>query len=193
MTPDEAFARTPGPAELRSSRPRRSERSDCPFCSPQLAIAEQRDGRQIGSSVTVTPRSITFRDWAGRPRAASVDQAVHALGTSSWILVTDGPGTVTFIDGRHTLRGGRSTSEMPNPMPRCHTSRKVTFARRLRDPQPLLDFGAVRDHRDWKGSRVNNPHVWRENCWVTAGQSRSTGKVAGNPQQRRIREAGISG
>jgi hypothetical protein len=32
MTPDEAFARTPGPAELRSSRPRRSERSDCPFC-----------------------------------------------------------------------------------------------------------------------------------------------------------------
>src|SRR5262249_8961684 len=32
--------------------------------------------------------------------AASVDQAVHALGTSSWILVTDSSGEVTFIDGR---------------------------------------------------------------------------------------------
>src|SRR2546429_9093410 len=82
---------------------------------------------------------------ANSRRAASVDQAVHALGTSSWILVTDGSGKVTFIDGRHTLRGGRSTSEMPNPVPKCQTSRKVTFARRLRDQQPLLDFGAARD------------------------------------------------
>lgn len=39
--------------------------------------------------------------------AASVDQAVHALGAPSWILVTDSSGKVTFIDGRHTVMSPR--------------------------------------------------------------------------------------
>src|ERR1039457_6426800 len=33
---------------------------------------------------------------------ATVDQVVRAPGVSSLILVTDGSGEVTFIDGRHT-------------------------------------------------------------------------------------------
>ena len=36
---------------------------------------------------------------------ANVDQAVHALGAPSWILVTGGSGKVTFVDGRHKKKG----------------------------------------------------------------------------------------
>jgi len=51
MIPDEAFARTPGPAELRSSRPRLCERSDCPFCRHhgphrQAPVSAHKAGRR---------------------------------------------------------------------------------------------------------------------------------------------------
>ena len=42
-------------------------------------------------------------------RAASADQAVRAPGTPSLILVTDGSGKVTFIDGRHSAARTRGT------------------------------------------------------------------------------------
>jgi hypothetical protein len=84
VTPDEAFARTPGPAELRSSRPGRSERSDCPDrrdsrskpndldCRPERRISrEGRDQRSLRSATGVSGRRRTerrvFESLRGRP------------------------------------------------------------------------------------------------------------------------------
>src|SRR5258708_28323374 len=51
-----------------------------------------------GSQRSLAPERVPSVVAAG---ATSVDQAVHALGASSWILVTGSSGKVTFIDGRH--------------------------------------------------------------------------------------------
>jgi len=85
--------------------------TDYPFCSPQLAIAEQRDGLQIGGSGTQVARhQVTERD--GRDGSASLlsSQAMPSF------RLGEAAGQFTDVTGADQLADGRVTGRRHGPI-----------------------------------------------------------------------------
>jgi hypothetical protein len=163
MTPDEAFAGTPGPAELRSSRPRLSERSDCPFCRHhgphrQAPVSAHQAGRRavisragvlyakgahsrpVGLSLNVCT-AVQPRQRTDLPRTGSLFDR-RGAGIAS-IVHAHGP----IAPGGEADRGSRlrrRAAQIPAGTPRC---RRRPWRASGAGPEPGYELTVAHQHR----------------------------------------------